>query len=148
MWSSRLPREQGARRAQRLPPASMDTDRRGPVLIADDEEDILQLLQFVLEDAGLAVTPVPDGLEAVKAADGCFHPVAILDVVMPNMTGIEAGTRLRSSHPEMFILMHTSWDEEHVRSQFDGYDAFLRKPSSTTELVSRVESFLAAGHRH
>lgn len=119
----------------------------GPVLLADDDEDIRLTLSMVLEEEGFAVTLAADGSEATAAAVGHFHPVAVLDVSMPNLDGIQAARELRRSHPGMWIVMHSSWEEQHVRSQFDGYDAFFRKPTMTVELVRSIRLFLANGPR-
>src|SRR5262245_41656408 len=118
------------------------------VLIADDDPDIRELVQFTLEQAGHHVTSVGDGDTALAAAraNGPFDLI-LLDVMMPRRTGIEVCEALRSD-PAMrtvpILLLTAKAQEADVERGFAaGADDYIVKPFSPRELSSRVTAALA-----
>ena len=119
------------------------------ILVADDDEDVLMLVTATLERAGYAITQARDGAEALKLAAE-MHPVlCVLDVMMPELDGIEVTRHLRAgnSHPaELKIVLLTAsvQDQHRATGLAAGADDFVRKPFSPRDLVARVEQLLAA----
>jgi DNA-binding response OmpR family regulator len=116
------------------------------VLAADDEEDILGLIVFRLERSGYTVLQAHDGAEALELARSSYPDLAVLDVMMPKIDGIELTRRLREDEGtrEMPIILLTARTQEgDIQRGFDaGADDYIRKPFSPQELRSRVEAIL------
>jgi DNA-binding response OmpR family regulator len=122
-------------------------DREQPVvLVADDEEDILELLVFRLENSGYTVVQAHDGAEALEVARSSRPDLAVLDVMMPKMDGFELTRRLREDEATSrmpIILLTARTQEADVQRGFDaGADDYIRKPFSPQELRSRVQAIL------
>jgi DNA-binding response OmpR family regulator len=117
------------------------------ILIADDDEDIRELVVFKLEAAGFDVTAVDNGPAAVDKAREHPFDLAVLDVMMPGLSGVDVCRALRSE-PETaklpVILLTARGLEGDVQIGFGaGADDYVVKPFSPRELVSRVEAVLA-----
>jgi DNA-binding response OmpR family regulator len=117
------------------------------VLVADDDEDILQLVAFRLERAGYTVVTAADGQLALAAAREHQPDLAVLDVMMPGLNGYEVTRQLRADPATAHIpviLLTARVQEADVSRGFDaGADDYLRKPFSPQELRSRVQAILA-----
>jgi DNA-binding response OmpR family regulator len=117
------------------------------VLVADDDEDILQLVSFRLERAGYTVVTAADGQQALAAAREHQPDLAVLDVMMPGLNGYEVTRRLREDPATAaipVILLTARVQEADVSRGFEaGADDYLRKPFSPQELRSRVQAILA-----
>ncbi|GAA2669128.1 MULTISPECIES: response regulator transcription factor [Actinoplanes] len=116
------------------------------VLVADDDADIRDLVAFKLEQAGLEVLTVGDGQAAVEMARSHHPTLAVLDVSMPLLSGIEVCRMLRAdpSTAGMLIIMLTARvQEQDVEGGFSaGADDYVTKPFSPRELVSRIQALL------
>ena len=117
------------------------------VLVADDDEDILQLVSFRLERAGYTVVTAADGQQALAAAREHRPDLAVLDVMMPGLNGYEVTRQLRADEATAqipVILLTARVQEADVSRGFEaGADDYLRKPFSPAELRSRVQAILA-----
>ena len=117
------------------------------VLVADDDEDILQLVSFRLERAGYTVVTAADGQQALAAAREHHPDLAVLDVMMPGLNGYEVTRQLRADAATAqipVILLTARVQEADVSRGFEaGADDYLRKPFSPQELRSRVQAILA-----
>jgi DNA-binding response OmpR family regulator len=117
------------------------------VLIADDDEDIRALVSFRLERAGYSVVAARDGEEALELALEHRPDVAVLDVMMPRLTGLEVTRRLRAEDATSgmpVILLTARVQEADVARGFEaGADDYIRKPFSPQELRARVQAILA-----
>lgn len=117
------------------------------VLIADDDADIRDLIALKLEQAGFDVITAEDGPTALSAAQDRAPEVAVLDVSMPGMSGLDVCRVLRAdaTTASMMIIMLTARAQEtDVESGFSaGADDYLVKPFSPRELTSRVHALLA-----
>ena len=117
------------------------------VLVADDDEDILQLVSFRLERAGYNVVTAGDGQQALAAAREHKPDLAVLDVMMPGLNGYEVTRQLRADAATAqipVILLTARVQEADVSRGFEaGADDYLRKPFSPQELRSRVQAILA-----
>jgi DNA-binding response OmpR family regulator len=117
------------------------------VLVADDDADIRDLVAFKLEQAGFDVIAVEDGQTALDQTRSLRPTLAVLDVSMPALSGIDVCRMLRAD-PEtagMLIVMLTARvQEQDVECGFSaGADDYVTKPFSPRELVSRIQSLLS-----
>lgn len=117
-----------------------DTGERGLVALVDDERSIRDTVGMALRREGYRVEAWADGLEAWEAFERGLPDVAILDILMPRMDGLELCRRLRARSEALPILFLTSKDEEldRVLGLELGADDYLVKPFSLRELVARV----------
>jgi DNA-binding response OmpR family regulator len=117
------------------------------ILAADDDDDILQLVAFRLGRSGYRVLQAHDGEQALALAMEHEPDLAVLDVMMPKMGGLEVARRLRAAEAtsRMPIIMLTARAQDSdVQGGFDaGADDYLRKPFSPKELRMRVQALLA-----
>ena len=117
------------------------------VLVADDDADIRDLVAFKLEQAGFEVISVEDGQTALEQARSRQPTLAVLDVSMPGLSGIDVCRMLRADPATsgMLIIMLTARvQEQDVEGGFSaGADDYVTKPFSPRELVSRIQSLLS-----
>ena len=117
------------------------------VLVADDDADIRDLVAFKLEQAGLEVVAVEDGQAALEQARARQPTLAVLDVSMPGLSGIDVCRMLRADPATsgMLIIMLTARVQEQVvEGGFSaGADDYVTKPFSPRELVSRIQALLS-----
>ncbi|EAQ49706.1 MULTISPECIES: response regulator transcription factor [Leeuwenhoekiella] len=116
------------------------------ILLVDDEPDILEIVGYNLSNEGYQVITASNGKEGVKAAKKNNPHLIILDVMMPEMDGIEACEQIRKlpGHEETIIAFLTARGEDY--SQVAGYDAgaddYITKPIKPKVLVSKVKALL------
>jgi CheY-like chemotaxis protein len=143
----RLPDERSGlwpQQAAALGPSPADDQRL--ILLAEDDEDIVELVSFRLERSGYRVARAHDGEEAVRLAHELRPLLAIFDVSMPNMTGIEATRSLRddpstAALPIILLTAHAAGSDLAAGMEA-GATAYVTKPFSPQELSSRVASVL------
>lgn len=116
------------------------------VLVADDDEDILSLVVFRLEQADYEVASAADGAQALAVARERAPDLAILDVRMPELDGYEVTRQIREDEDTRampVILLTARIQEEDVTRGFQaGADDYIKKPFSPQELRARVQSIL------
>lgn len=122
------------------------------ILIVDDEDDILTLLQYRLEQEGFRTETARDGVEALEQAEATQPDLIVLDIMMPRMDGNEVCRRLRR-HAQLRttpILMLTalSGEEDHLRGLEEGADDYVTKSSSIEIIVSHAKALLRSSRRH
>jgi DNA-binding response OmpR family regulator len=116
------------------------------VLVADDDADIRDLVEFKLSQAGYAVQAVPDGLAAWEVFEAEAPALVLLDVMMPGMSGFDVLRRIRESEtPRVPVIMLSakSRDSDVDTGFAIGADDYIIKPFSPRELLHRVNSMLA-----
>jgi DNA-binding response OmpR family regulator len=116
------------------------------VLVADDDADIRELVEFKLSQAGYAVQAVPDGLAAWEAFESEPPALAGLDVMMPGLSGFDVLRKIReSAHPRVPVLMLSakSRDSDVDTGFAIGADDYVIKPFSPRELLHRVNTMLS-----
>ena len=120
---------------------------RGIVLVADDDEDIRALVAYRLASGGFEILSARNGEEALQLAAERRPDLAILDVMMPLVDGLEVTRRFRAdprTERVPVILLTASVQEADVARGFEaGADDYLRKPFSPQELGMRVHAILA-----
>jgi len=119
------------------------------ILIADDEQNIVISLEFLMKREGYEVSIANDGEEAVAMIRSERPDLVLLDVMMPKKSGFEVCQEIKSDAAlqSVRILMLTAKgrDTEVAKGLALGADGYMTKPFSTKELVERVRSMLAAG---
>ena len=119
---------------------------RPTVLVADDDEDIRTLVAFRLERAGYDVLKAGDGEEALRMAVEHRPALAVLDVMMPKLTGLDVTRRIRAEEATRdipVILLTARVQEGDVSRGFEaGADDYVKKPFSPQELRARVQAIL------
>ena len=116
------------------------------VLIVDDEPNIVELVRLTLEDDRVRVTDAPDGESALAIAHSTRPDLILLDVNLPDMSGLEVCERLRSDRQftETKIIMLTAAAQESdvALGLAAGAQHYLTKPFSPVRLLSIVERLL------
>jgi CheY-like chemotaxis protein len=119
------------------------------VLIIDDHDDLRELVQFVLDDAGYATATAADGASGIAVQRENPADLLITDIFMPNQDGIETIAQFRSEFPNVRIIAvsgggKASHAEGYLRTALQiGADAVLSKPFEQDELIALVRSVLA-----
>lgn len=116
------------------------------ILIADDEQNIVISLEFLMKREGFQVSVANDGEEALARIRGDRPDLVLLDVMMPKKTGFEVCQEVKSDPAlqSVKILMLTAKgrDTEVAKGLAMGADAYMTKPFSTKDLVAKVKSLL------
>ena len=119
---------------------------RPVVLVADDDDDIRDLVAFRLDRAGYEVLRAGDGQEALDLAKEHRPDLAVLDVMMPKLTGYDVTRELRADATTSripVILLTARVQEADVARGFEaGADDYVKKPFSPQELKARVQAVL------
>jgi two-component system alkaline phosphatase synthesis response regulator PhoP len=121
------------------------------ILLVDDESDILEFLSYNLKKEGFQVSTAGNGIEAIEKAKK-FHPhLIILDVMMPEMDGIDTCEKIRSlpEFSDVLISFLTARGEDY--SQIAGFEAgaddYINKPIKPKVFISRVKALLKRAGR-
>ena len=116
------------------------------ILCVDDEPDILEILKYNLSNEGYNISTAADGKSAIEMAYNISPNLIIMDVMMPNMDGIEACEKLRSddkfNDPIIMFLTARGEDYSHVAAYDAGADDYVTKPVKPKVLVSKVKGLL------
>jgi len=116
------------------------------ILIVDDEPDILEFLQYNLRKEGYLVITASDGLQAIQVAEREKPHLILLDIMMPEMDGVEACRLLRSrkEFDDTPIAFLTARDEDfsQIAALDVGGDDYITKPIKPRVLVSRINALL------
>lgn len=119
-------------------------DIKATILVADDEPDILEIIQYNLQKEGYKVYTASNGEQALEKAKELHPQLIILDVMMPYKTGIEVCQELRSlpAFQDTLIIFLTALNDEnsHIKGLDSGADDFVSKPVSPKVLTSRVNA--------
>jgi DNA-binding response OmpR family regulator len=123
------------------------TPERVRILVADDDRDIRDLVTFKLGQAGFTVQAVDDGAAALAAISGDPPDLAVLDVMMPGLSGIDVLRKLRDAERtrgvRVILLTARSRDADVDAGFATGADDYIIKPFSPRELLHRVNTVLA-----
>lgn len=122
------------------------------ILIVDDEDDILDLLQYNLEREGFMTSLARDGVEALEQAEVEDPDLIILDIMMPRLSGLEVCQRLRQNarlrNTPILMLTALGTEDDHVKGLDVGADIYLAKPISLPILLSQTKALLRGVQRH
>jgi two-component system, OmpR family, KDP operon response regulator KdpE len=113
------------------------------VLICDDEPQILRALRVILRDAGYEALPAGSGEEALDVAAVRHPDAAIVDLVLPDIDGVEVCRRLREwSEMPIIVLSAVGEEDVKVRALTAGADDYVTKPFGPRELIARLQAVL------
>ena len=113
------------------------------ILVCDDEPQILRALRVILRDAGYEAVTAAGGEEALDRAAVKPPAAAILDLMLPDLDGVEVTKRLREwSEMPIIVLSAVGEEEAKVRALAAGADDYVTKPFGPPELVARLEAVL------
>jgi response regulator RpfG family c-di-GMP phosphodiesterase len=128
------------------PARPVDSEVAPRVLIADDEPAVRLFCRYALQAAGMRCDEVPDGRAALEAFRAAAYDLVLLDIDMPELSGLEVCQRLRNTptDPHLKVLMfsgRTSADDL-AQMLFIGADDYLTKPFSAVQLQARAQAAL------
>lgn len=116
------------------------------ILLVDDEPDILEIIRFNLDKEGYQIKTASNGIKAIEVAEKFLPNLIILDVMMPDLDGIETCERLRQDNrfKETIIMFLTARGEDysHVAAFDAGADDYVTKPVKPKVLVSKIKGLL------
>jgi CheY-like chemotaxis protein len=125
-------------------------ERKGRILLVDNDPQVLSILGEMLKDSGHHVLPVPSGPEALRVFVPSGFDLVITNVGMPEMNGWDVADRLRARDPNVPVIFVTGWglqEEDQARCRRLGISALLFKPVPPQELHRTVQVALAARTR-
>jgi len=116
------------------------------ILVVDDEQDLLDLIEYNLKKEGYNVLKAENGVQGLEMAKEHNPNLVLLDIMMPKMDGIEVCEKMRSnpdlkSIPVIFLTARSD-EKTEVEGLDTGADDFVTKPISTTKLLSRIKAVL------
>jgi len=121
------------------------------IVVADDDLDILDLVVFKLNQAGFDAVAVTDGVAALAAIEAEPTRLAILDIMMPGLSGLDVLRNLRASEAtkglDVILLTARARDADVDTGFATGANDYVIKPFSPRELLHRVNAVLARGDR-
>jgi two-component system KDP operon response regulator KdpE len=113
------------------------------VLVCDDEPQILRALKVILRDAGFEAVPAANGEEALDLAAVKPPEAAILDLMLPDIDGVEVTRRIREwSRMPILVLSAVGEEDRKVEALAAGADDYVTKPFGPRELVARLEAVM------
>lgn len=116
------------------------------ILVVDDEQDLLDLIEYNLKKEGFDVLMAEDGKEGIEIAREHNPNLVLLDIMMPKMDGLEVVEQMRSDeklkHIPIIFLTARSDEKTEVEGLNKGGDDYITKPISTTKLISRIKAVL------
>lgn len=118
------------------------------ILIVDDEKDIAELISDVLTDEGFETTIKNDGYAAIEAVKTTSYDLILLDIMMPNLSGIETCNKIREkvSCPIVFVTAKNQLLDKMLGFEIGG-DDYITKPFVIEELVARVKAHIRRENR-
>lgn len=119
------------------------------ILIVDDEPNIVALAEMYLKQDGYRVVSVGDGRSALEVVKRLRPTLMILDIMLPEMDGLEVCRTLRAYNDPILVLMLTAKDDDidKVLGLEMGADDYMTKPYNPRELVARVKAILRRASR-
>ena len=116
------------------------------ILLVDDEKEFVSTLAERLRLRGIHAVEANSGEEALRLLDAEPPEVVVLDVKMPGMSGLEVLRRIRSSHPDIPVILLTGigTEQEGTEGLTLGASDFLMKPLQIDELIKRMRAAIDA----
>lgn len=114
------------------------------ILVVDDEAVLAELVSMALRYEGWEITTAGDGASAIAAARSSRPDAVVLDVMLPDMSGLEVLRKLRETNPNIPVLVLTAKDalEDRIAGLTAGGDDYVTKPFSIEEVVLRLRALL------
>lgn len=114
------------------------------ILVVDDEAVLAEMVSMALRYEGWTITTAADGASAISAARTTRPDAVVLDIMLPDMSGLEVLRRLREHSPQLPVLLLTAKDavEDRIAGLTAGGDDYVTKPFSIEEVVLRLRALL------
>src|SRR5215203_3163990 len=127
----------------------MNTTAKPSILLVEDEENLHEALKMNLEMEGYDVTSAYDGLAAMKAVENEYFDLIIMDIMLPEIDGINVTQNIRITNNEVpiLILSARNTSEDKVLGLKKGADDYLTKPFNLEELLLRVQKLIEKNKR-
>lgn len=111
------------------------------ILVVDDNEDLLETFSMILRRRGFSVETAPDGVCAVDKYKAHHFDVTLMDIVMPEMNGVEALRRIREINPEATVILMTAYSEDELmRSALaEGARCIVHKPVRIDRMIEMIK---------
>jgi CheY-like chemotaxis protein len=115
------------------------------ILIVDDELGIVEVLEFILADAGFTIVSALNGQEALVRLKQATPAVVLLDLMMPVLDGAAVLKRMRDDpqYSAIPVILTSALPENTVRTKCDGYNLFIRKPFKSQQILDAIAGFIA-----
>jgi DNA-binding NtrC family response regulator len=116
----------------------------GRILIVDDDENIRKVLQTILEDEGYYVEVADTGQCGIQKTEESFYNLALIDVRLPDMEGIELLTKIRETKPKIRKIVVTGYPtlQNAVNAVNKGADAYVMKPFDVEKILLTIKEQL------
>jgi len=123
-------------------------DERKSILIVDDDESTCEILALILGKQGYEILTARTGQEAIAEARGRFFNLALLDIKLPDVDGVELLAPLKELHPDMVLIMATAHAslETAVRALNEGASGYVTKPLNMDEVLATIREALDKQH--
>lgn len=111
------------------------------VLLVDDEQDFLKALSERMQAKGLEITPATSGEEAIEAVKDEFFDAVVLDMMMPDLDGIETLKKIKEVNPDVQVILltgHATVDKGIEAMKLGAMD-FLEKPAELSSLMQKIK---------
>lgn len=114
------------------------------ILVIDDDESMRKVLVMTLESKGYSVDTAKDGKEAIRKSTSNFYNLALVDLRLPDMDGIELLMAMKEITPTMMKMIVTGYPslENAIEAVNKGADGYILKPVKTEQLLSTVQEHL------
>ena len=114
------------------------------ILIVDDDENIRKVLQAILEDEGYKVETAETAKKGIERSEKAFYNLALIDVRLPDMEGIELLSKLRGTKPKMRKIIVTGYPtlQNAVSAVNKGADAYVVKPFDVEKILQTIREQL------
>lgn len=120
-----------------------DAEKRPLVLVVDDHRQVLRFIEINLKLHGFGVITTTSGEEALAIVEAKKPDIMLLDIIMPDMDGLEVLRRLRSANQLPVIAFSTSIASYDEAMKF-GANSFISKPFNINELEEKIRAFLGS----
>ncbi len=119
-------------------------DKPARILVIDDDENIRKVVTTILEDEGYTVEVAETAKEGIKKSQKIFFNLALIDVRLPDMEGVELLTKLRETKPKMRKIIVTGYPtlQNAVSAVNKGADAYVMKPFDVEKLLTTIKEQL------
>jgi len=119
-------------------------DRKESILIVDDDESSHRSLTLIFDRKGYETETAGTGEEAIEKAQKRFFNLALLDIKLPDMEGVELLVPLKRLHPDMVVIMVTAYasSKTAIRAMNEGASAYITKPLNMDEVLATVKQVL------
>lgn len=123
-------------------------DARERILIIDDNEELCSVLRLIFEEKQYAVDVAATGQEALAKAERRFFHAILLDIKLPDMSGVEVLAHLKKMRPDTAVLMITAYAslESAIEALNEGASAYILKPVNMDEVLVTIQEVLEKQH--